>query len=58
MGQRHAHAGLGIRKIHVSGVWEARAGLSMRVVFLVKDDTAMLVRAGTHVDVKHYLRSL
>jgi mRNA-degrading endonuclease RelE of RelBE toxin-antitoxin system len=58
MGAPHAHAGLGLRKLHASGIWELRVGLGLRLVFAVKDDTATLVRVGTHDDVKRYLKSL
>lgn len=44
--------------MHVSGVWEARIGLSLRLIFTLKDDTATLVRVGDHDDIKRFLRSL
>lgn len=58
LGAPHAHAGLGLRKIHASGIWEARVGLGLRMVFVVEKQTAILVRIGTHEDVRQFLRSL
>ncbi len=58
VGAPHIHAGLGIRKIHRSGIWEARVGLGLRLVFTVEADTATLVRVGGHDEVRRYLRSL
>lgn len=58
LSEPHRHAGLGVRKVHVSGVWEARIGLSLRLIFTLKDDTATLVRVGDHDDIKRFLRSL
>jgi mRNA-degrading endonuclease YafQ of YafQ-DinJ toxin-antitoxin module len=58
LGQPHLHAGLGVRKIHASGIWEARAGLGLRLVFTFADATLTLVRVGIHDDVRRFLRSL
>lgn len=58
MGAPHRHAGVGLRKIHQSGIWEARLGLGLRLVFTLKDDTATLLRIGSHDEVRRYLRSL
>jgi mRNA-degrading endonuclease YafQ of YafQ-DinJ toxin-antitoxin module len=58
MGEPHMHSGLGIRKIHRSGIWEARVGLGLRLVFGVEDQAITLVRVGTHEDVQRYLREL
>ena len=33
LGTPHVHAGLGLRKIHSTGIWEARLGLGLRIVF-------------------------
>ena len=52
------HSGLGLRKIHSSGVWEVRVGFGLRLVFLMERDAAPLVRAGTHDDVRRFLKSL
>lgn len=58
MGEPHLHSGLGIRKLHSSGIWEARVGLGLRLVFAVEANLITLVRLGTHEDVKRYLREL
>lgn len=58
MGTPHGHSGLGIRKLHSSGIFEARVGLGLRVIFAWRDDQAILVRAGSHEDVRKYLASL
>ena len=58
MGEPHIHSGLGIRKIHRSGIWEARVGLGLRLVFAVEDQVITLLRAGTHEDIQRYLRDL
>jgi mRNA-degrading endonuclease RelE of RelBE toxin-antitoxin system len=58
LGEPHLHSGLGLRKIHRTGIWEARVGLGLRVVFVVEKAVITLVRAGTHDDVQRYLREL
>lgn len=58
VGEPHRHAGTGLRKLHSSGIWEARVGLGLRLVFTLKDDTATLLRIGTHDEVRRYLRTL
>ena len=58
MGAPHGHAGLGIRKLHSSGIYEARVGLGLRVIFALRGDQAILVRVGSHEDVRKYLASL
>jgi hypothetical protein len=58
MGDPHTHAGLGIRKLHRSGIWEARVGLGLRMVFGLEPDLLALVRVGDHDEVRRYLREL
>ena len=58
MEQAHRHAGLGVRKLHASGIWEARVGLGYRMVFTLADDMLTLVRVGTHDEIRRYLKSL
>lgn len=58
VGDVHTHAGLGVRKVHRSGVWEARIGLDLRLVFTLAEGILTFVRAGTHDDVKRFLRDL
>lgn len=52
------HAGLGLRKIHRSGIYEARIGLGLRLVFGFASDTAVLHRVGNHDDIRRYIKSL
>lgn len=58
LGQPHRHTGAGLRKLHPSGIWEARLGLGLRLVFAVEPECATLVRIGNHDEVRRYLRSL
>jgi mRNA-degrading endonuclease YafQ of YafQ-DinJ toxin-antitoxin module len=58
LGDAHAHAGLGIRKLHRSSIWEARVGLGLRVVFALEPGRLTLVRVGSHDDIKRFLRDL
>ena len=52
------HSGLGLRKIHASGIWEARVGLQLRLVLGLERNTAVLLRAGSHQEISRYLRRL
>lgn len=58
LGEVHAHAGLGLRKLHRTGIWEARVGLNLRLVLALVDGSMTFVRAGTHDEVKRFLRDL
>ncbi len=58
VGEPHFHSGLGIRKLHRSGIWEARVGLGLRLVFTIEHDLLTLVRVGTHEEIQRYLREL
>ncbi|HSF17797.1 MAG TPA: hypothetical protein VLK65_19815 [Vicinamibacteria bacterium] len=58
IGEPHAHSGLGVRKLHRSGIWEVRVGLGLRLVFAVQADTLTLIRAGTHEEIRQYLREI
>jgi mRNA-degrading endonuclease YafQ of YafQ-DinJ toxin-antitoxin module len=58
LGDPHAHAGLGIRKLHRSGIWEARVGLGLRMVFALQPDQLALVRVGSHDDIRRFLKQL
>jgi mRNA-degrading endonuclease YafQ of YafQ-DinJ toxin-antitoxin module len=57
-GDPHLHAGLGIRKLHASGIWEARVGLGLRIVFGLETDLLTLVRVGSHDDIRRFLRQV
>jgi hypothetical protein len=54
----HRHSGMGLRKLHSSGIWEVRVGLSLRVLFRLESDEATFVFLGTHDEVKRFFRSL
>ncbi len=58
VGDPHVHAGLGIRKLHVSGIGEARVGLGLRLVFALEDDLLTLVRVGSHDEIRRFLRQV
>jgi mRNA-degrading endonuclease YafQ of YafQ-DinJ toxin-antitoxin module len=58
VGDPHVHAGLGIRKLHGSGIWEARAGLGLRIVFALEPGLLTVVRVGSHDDIRRFLREL
>jgi mRNA-degrading endonuclease RelE of RelBE toxin-antitoxin system len=58
LGDPHSHRGLGIRKLHASGIWEARIGLGLRLVFTQEPWLVTLVLVGTHDDVRRFLREL
>lgn len=58
LGEPHMHAGLGIRKLHPTGIWEARVGLGLRMVFALEPGLLTLVRLGTHDEIRRYLRQL
>jgi mRNA-degrading endonuclease YafQ of YafQ-DinJ toxin-antitoxin module len=58
VGSPHLHAGLGLRKLHPSGIWEARLGLGLRLVFTLESDAATHVRVGSHDEIRRYLKAL
>jgi mRNA-degrading endonuclease RelE of RelBE toxin-antitoxin system len=53
-GRPHIHAGLGIRQLR-PGVYEARVGLEVRVVFERDGDLLVIKTVGDHGDVRRYL---
>lgn len=55
-GRPHLHSGLGLRRLR-PGLYECRAGLHHRAVF-VREGAALLVKLiGDHDDVKNYLKN-
>ena len=54
----HAHSGVGLRKIHHSGIFEARIGLGLRIIFGFEPNAILFHRVGNHDDIQRYLRSL
>lgn len=58
VGKPHLHAGVGIRKLHPSGIFEARIGLGLRLVFGLQQSKITLHRIGDHETISRYLKSL
>ena len=54
-GRPHAHAGIGLRQLR-RGIFEARLGLQLRVIFERDGDLLVVKTLGTHDDVRRYLR--
>ena len=54
----HRHAGIGVRKLHRSGIYEARIGLGLRLVFALRSGELILATVGSHDDVRKYLAAL
>lgn len=54
----HRHSGIGLRKIHSSGVYAARLGLGLRIVFGYKSNSLYLHRVGDHDEIRRYLKKL
>ncbi|MGA2604708.1 MAG: hypothetical protein ABSG14_10810 [Verrucomicrobiia bacterium] len=57
LGHPHRHAGLGIRKL-ISSYFEMRVGLDVRVIFRLDVDAITFVFAGTHDEVRRFLKQL
>lgn len=58
LGQVHEHTGIGLRKIHASGIYEARLGLGLRMIMGFDKESIYLHRVGNHDDIRRYLRNL
>ena len=56
-GQPHRHSSLGIRRLQQNH-FECRVGRDLRVVFVLKNNTATLRMVGTHDAVRRFLRNL
>lgn len=54
----HQHSGLGLRKIHSSGFYEARIGLALRIIFQIINDEIWIKRIGNHDDVERFIKTL
>ena len=54
-GHPHRHQGLGVRKL-TGNHFEIRAGLDIRLVFQNRADSLVFLLAGSHDDVKKFLR--
>jgi mRNA-degrading endonuclease RelE of RelBE toxin-antitoxin system len=57
LGHPHRHSGLGIRKL-VKNYFEMRAGLDLRLVFRIERDSIIFIFAGSHDEVRQFLRQL
>ena len=57
LGQPHQHTGLSIRKL-VRNYFEMRVGLELRLIFKVEPDSVIFVFAGTHDDVRRFLKQV
>jgi mRNA-degrading endonuclease YafQ of YafQ-DinJ toxin-antitoxin module len=54
-GHPHAHRGLGIRKL-TGNFFEIRVGLDLRLIFQNRAESLLFLMAGSHEDVKKFLR--
>jgi len=54
----HRHTGMGLRKLHRSGIYEARIGLGLRLIFALRGGDLVLATLGSHDHVRKYLASL
>lgn len=54
-GDPHAHAGLSIRKLG-KDLYECRTGLALRLIFLAQKGVLTFDFAGTHDEIRAYLR--
>ena len=54
----HEHGGLSIRKIHQTGVFEARVDLSLRIVFGIQENEILIHKIGNHDDIERYIKTL
>lgn len=57
LGQPHQHAGLGIRKL-VKNYFEIRVGLELRLVFRIESAAVTFAFAGSHDEVRRFLKQL
>ena len=49
--------GLGVKRLR-GDLWEARAGLRIRVIYSLSGDQLHFILAGSHDDVRNFLRQL
>lgn len=57
LGQPHQHAGIGIRKL-VKNYFEMRVGLELRLIFKIEPAAITFTFAGTHDEVRRFLKQL
>jgi mRNA-degrading endonuclease YafQ of YafQ-DinJ toxin-antitoxin module len=53
----HQHTGLSVRKL-VKNYFEMRVGLDQRLIFKVESDLIIFVFAGTHDEVRRFLKQV
>jgi len=54
-GERELSVGMGLKNIR-KNFWEIRKGLNMRILFRWRADYVEFVLAGTHEEIKRYLK--
>ena len=54
LGLPHAHSGLGIRRF--GNYFEARAGLGLRILFLIQDGDIILTTVGNHDQIRAFVK--
>ena len=54
---RQIHQGLGLKRLR-GDFWELRKGIKARILFRWEGDLVEFVLAGTHDDVKRFLKSI
>lgn len=54
-GRPHLHAGIGVRTL--GSFFECRAGVDLRVLFVVRHGDLVLVTVGNHDDIRAYIRA-
>jgi hypothetical protein len=50
-------AGIGLRKLHPTRLWEVRIGLKLRALFRQEGEDAIFMLLGTHDEVQRFLRN-
>jgi len=54
-GTRPISGGLGLKNLQ-KNYWEIRKGLRLRILFRWQDDLVEFIQAGTHDDIKNFLK--
>ncbi len=54
-GEKPISGGLGLKNLR-KGYWEIRKGLKLRILFRWQEDLVEFILAGTHDDIKKFLR--
>lgn len=56
-GDPHRHAGISIRRLR-KNIYECRAGLKVRLLFRVKEQSLEILFVGNHDEVRRFIRNL